>query len=218
MVIGKKTFRYEWILLAFLVVVSTSILGYGDKNVEIGKNTHAALNESFAQGPVVDADIQKAVENLETITALMEELRHNGVPDRDTVNSMLKAILRKNPHYLATWTCWEPNALDNLDYQHINNVGHDETGRFIPYWNRLNGQIDVAPLANYNAQGKGDYYRVPFKSGKITIFDPVEYTVKGTRLNKIVVAAPIHLDNQVAGVVGIDITVENLAEPPDKQI
>ena len=119
MVIGKKTFRYEWIFLAFLVVISTSILGYGDKNVEIGKNAHATLNESRVQGSIVDAELQKAVENLETITAMMEELRHNGVPDRDTVNSMLKAILRKNPHYLATWTCWEPNALDNLDDQHI---------------------------------------------------------------------------------------------------
>ncbi len=201
MAMGKKAFRFDWILLALLVVISTSMLGYAAKHAGIEKNTPP-------WGSVVDADVQNAVADLETIAVLMEELKYQVVPDRDTLNSMLKAVLRKNPNYLATWTCWEPNALDNQDYQFVNSNGHDETGRFIPYWNRLDGHIDLAPLSGYDERDKGDFYSVPLKSGKATIFNPVEYKTKDGSLYKIVVTAPIYYDNQVAGVVGIDIPVQ----------
>ncbi len=201
MAMRKKAFRFDWILLAFLVVISTSMLGYAAKHVGVEKNTSP-------WGSAVNVDVQNAVEDLETIAALMEELKYQGVPDRDTLNTMLKAVLRKNPNYLATWTCWEPNALDNRDYQFVNNNGHDETGRFIPYWNRLDGQIDLAPLSDYDEQGKGDFYSVPLESGKATIFNPVEYKTKDGSLDKIVVTAPIYYDDLVVGVVGIDIPVK----------
>jgi methyl-accepting chemotaxis protein len=84
---------------------------------------------------------------------------------------------------LATWTCWEPNALDNLDDQYVNDIGHDATGRFIPYWNRLDGPIDVVPLAGYTDQIQRDASNVAYKSGEATIFQPTEYQSSGMSLH-----------------------------------
>ena len=61
----------------------------------------------------------------------------------------LKQVLVDNPGFLAVWTCWEPNALDGKDADFIDAFGHDETGRYLPYWNRLHGDIDVEPLVDY---------------------------------------------------------------------
>ena len=196
MVTGLKKSRWVWILLAFLVLISASMVS-------------GSYNRAETYIPKVDSEIQKAVANLETIAALMEEMKNSGIPDRDTLNSILKAVLRKNPNYLATWTCWEPNALDNLDYQFINNIGHDETGRFIPYWNRLEGSIDVAPLAGYAKNGSANVNRVAFRSGETTVSEPIEYRPNNESLYKIVITAPIYFDDQVAGIVGIDIPVQN---------
>ena len=168
-----------------------------------------SYNRAETYVPQPGSEIQNAVMNLETIAALMEEMKNSGVPDRDTLNSILKAILRKNPDYLAAWSCWEPNALDNLDYQFINNIGHDETGRFIPYWNRLDGQIDVAPLAGYENNGVADVSGIAFKSGETTVSEPIEYQSNTENLYKIVITTPIYFDDQVAGIVGIDIPAQN---------
>lgn len=205
MTIGAKTFRSGWIFLACFVVLSISLLGYRSNQ----KASASAVEKSHAWKPAVEAKVKKAVENLETLTALIEELKNNGVPDRDTLNSMLKAILRNNPNYLATWSCWKPDALDNLDYQYENNIGHDQTGRFIPYWNRLDGQIDVVPLTNYDELGWDDTSNVAYKSGKTIISQPIEYQSKNKSLHKIVITAPIHFDDQVVGIVGIDIPMED---------
>ncbi|MCK7482873.1 MAG: hypothetical protein M0C28_41475 [Candidatus Moduliflexus flocculans] len=39
--------------------------------------------------------------------------------------------------------------------------GHDGTGRFIPYWSRFGGPVELSPLVDYDKEGAGDYYILP---------------------------------------------------------
>ena len=68
---------------------------------------------------------------------------------RDTFNMHLKTILAANTEMLAIWTCWETNVLDGLDAEYANTEGADITGRYIPYFFRIEDAvyiIAVTPL------------------------------------------------------------------------
>ena len=57
---------------------------------------------------------------------------------------------------------FEPDAFDGNDKNFINAEGHDQTGRFIPYWTRgSDGAGVVEALASYEVPGDGDYYQIP---------------------------------------------------------
>ena len=125
--------------------------------------------------------------------------------------------LEEYPSFVAVWTCWEPEALDGKDKEYANAIGHDETGRYVPYWNRLEGMPAVQPLQEYDVEGRGDYYQVPFRTGKEVIFDPTTFEMNGELQYKTVLAVPVKSGGKIVGVVGIDIPL-NSFEPIIKRV
>jgi methyl-accepting chemotaxis protein len=157
----------------------------------------------------VQNEIQVAMDSARTIAQAVEGMKGRGVPPRDMVDGILKNVLEQYPNYMAIWTCWEPNALDGRDFDFINAIGHDATGRYIPYWSRLEGDIDVQPLVDYTVTGAGDYYLEPLRSGQETVFEPVLAEVGDEKIYKTVLAVPVHFEGEVVGVVGIDIALKS---------
>ncbi len=87
------------------------------------------------------------------IVTTLQALHGAGTLDRAAYNAVLKGYLERNPQLLATWSGWEPNALDGRDAEFIGQPGNDTTGRFVPYWNRGSGSIALEPLADYDKHG-----------------------------------------------------------------
>ncbi len=156
----------------------------------------------------VQSELQVAMDCARTLAQSLEGMKNRGVPPRDMMDGILKNILERYPQFLAVWTCWEPNAMDGKDFQFVNAIGHDATGRYIPYWNRLSGEIDVEPLKDYDAPGTGDYYILPLQSNKETIFDPIQFEMGGQKQYKTIMAVPINYEGRTVGVVGIDIPLK----------
>ena len=74
------------------------------------------------------------------LASVFAGIRQSGEPfSRESANELLKTILEKTPEIMGVWTVWEPNSFDGKDSEFINKEGHDSTGRFIPYWNRVGG-------------------------------------------------------------------------------
>jgi methyl-accepting chemotaxis protein len=155
----------------------------------------------------VQNEMQVAMNAARTLAQSLEGMKNRGVPPRDMADGMMKNILEQYPNFMAVWTCWEPNALDDKDFQFTNAVGHDATGRYVPYWNRLNGEIDVQPLEDYTVQGKGDYYLEPLRTGQETVFEPILVEVGDEKLYKTILAVPVRFEEKTVGVVGIDIAL-----------
>lgn len=44
---------------------------------------------------------------------------------RDQINTMLLSVLKDNPDFNGTYSCWEPDALDGQDQAFRNNEGGD---------------------------------------------------------------------------------------------
>lgn len=121
---------------------------------------------------------------------------------RAEASAMLEKVLVENDVLFTTYTMWEPNQFDGLDAQFINQQGHDETGRFIPYWNRRSGGTILVTGAGYNDQ---DYYLVPKNTKKPFVSNPY-WNVQGNKVILVSTIFPIVSNNTFYGIVGADIS------------
>jgi len=93
----------------------------------------------------------------------------------------------------------------------LNTAGTDYTGRFIPYWQRVGDTIQLTPVVDYDKPGLGDFYLLARDSGKNTLLEPFEYEIDGKLVLMTTISIPIKASNgTVVGVVGIDISMDNL--------
>lgn len=206
----KPTLVSLIILLSYIIVIITVSV----KSVEMAKGSAFELTDETANryGTYVKAEIEVAMDSARTLTRTFESMKISGITDREVMNNILKHVLKDNPHFIAIWACWEPNALDGKDNEFINMSGHDSTGRFIPYWNRFNNKLDLEPLYDYETPGSGDYYLIPKNTKSETIIEPYWYPIAGNEVLLTSLVVPIICEEKFLGVVGIDITLNTFQE------
>ncbi|MCL7412941.1 MAG: histidine kinase, partial [ANME-2 cluster archaeon] len=124
---------------------------------------------------------------------------------REVVNNVLKELLIAQPHLLGTYVAYEPNAFDGKDELYINTTGHDSTGRFIPYWNKIDGPIELDPLAFYETL---DYYQGPKERKSSILTEP--YFYDGVFMVSYVF--PVMQDGEFIGIAGVDVSLNYLDE------
>ncbi|WP_406660962.1 ATP-binding protein [Methanolobus sp. ZRKC3] len=130
-------------------------------------------------------------------------MTNDATGDRDQANQVLREIFIQNPELIGAYVAFEPDAFDGKDKQYINAVGHDPTGRFIPYWGKLNGTIGLDPLQDYEEL---DYYALPKLLKTDVITEPYWYN------DEIIISysTPIFSDGEFIGVGGIDVSLNYL--------
>lgn len=156
---------------------------------------------------VVKSEIEIALDAARTLANAFEGIKASGeaLPSRPIFDAMLKQVLEKNTHFMGVWSVWEPNALDGRDVMFVNEWGYDDTGRYVPYWNRATGFPEVEPMANYRENDKNEFYVTPKMTGKEMVFDPQVYSISGSNVLMTRVVTPIFFQEQVIGVVGVDV-------------
>ena len=159
----------------------------------------------------VQISIEGAMDAARILAHMFEAVKINSdTPNRKLFNDILRRVLEQNPDFLGVWSCWEPNALDGMDMKYSGTQGHDATGRFIPYWYRAGGAIAIEPLVSYTVPGDGDYYLVPFETGREAIMEPYLYEIDGKKMLITSVCVPISVNGQTIGVAGVDISLNFL--------
>ncbi|WP_406655952.1 histidine kinase dimerization/phosphoacceptor domain -containing protein [Methanolobus sp. ZRKC2] len=124
---------------------------------------------------------------------------------REEASNMLHNLLVEHPHLLGTYVAYEPDAFDGNDHLYVNSIGHDSTGRFIPYWNKIDGPIEIDPLLNYETL---DYYQLPKSTKNEVITEPYYY--EGVFLVSYV--SPIMKNGEFVGIGGVDVSLNYLDE------
>jgi methyl-accepting chemotaxis protein len=166
----------------------------------------------------IKAKFEVAFETARTLAQMLSGVKDKNISlelTRDEVSSILKSVLVQHPQFLAIYTCWEPDAFDGLDQGYQNEEGHDETGRFIPYWSRKDGKIALEPLKDYEKEGPGNYYLLPRKTKAGCFLDPYYYEVQGKNMLITSLVVPIVVDETFFGIVGIDLDIHVLQEIAD---
>jgi methyl-accepting chemotaxis protein len=196
------------ILLALTVLISLEVRqSYGSAREQAFKGGEET---TFHYANQVDHTLNNALLTAKTMAQTLEGMKLAWVDDRSLYNSLISQVLRGNTNFLAVWSVWEPDALDGKDANFVNKSGHDATGRFIPCWTHAQNDVELNKMTGYNQPGSGDFYLVARNSGQETMLEPRHVKYAGTEATVITVAAPIFYNGSVAGVVGIDIPLENV--------
>ncbi len=182
-------------VIAYQAHQSSKVEGYSLEG-EIGLRYAAEIEES----------VNRATNTSTRLALMMSNLRLRGVT-RDTLDSLMRSVLERQAFYISVWTCWEPNKLDGKDAQFVDAVGHDETGRFVPDWNKRSGKIDVEPLKNYTTS---DYYLLSRNSGKHVVLEPYVVEYNGEKVLATQSTAPIYYKGEIVGVVGLEFSLQPL--------
>jgi len=214
---GKLSLRARMLLIVTGVVVlgfaaTIAVLTYraGVFQRDLAYRYTEQLAEHEAASLSQQMDV--AMDNARALAHALAGMKAAGNASREAADAMMQGIMAGNPDFLGIWTGWEPGAFDGKDAEYAGKPGHDASGRYIPYWNRGSGKIQVQPLGKYDTEGVGDYYLIPKRTGQEMVMEPQVYKVGGkdTLLTSLVV--PVKVDGKFAGVVGVDIATDKFQQ------
>ncbi len=205
-----------------LTIGSVVVLGIG---ATIGIITHRITESTSQQGLAeahalaqseaksVQAYFSRALFSARSLASAYIGIKSSeAAVDRDAASYILKASLDRSPEFFGAWSCWEPEAFDGRDEDYVGKIGHDRTGRFIPYWFRKDGQIVLEPLKDYE-EGAPDsaFYQLAKQSNREVIMEPYVYEAGGKKILMTSIVVPILVDGKFVGVVGIDLDLGTVA-------
>ncbi|AKJ97354.1 chemotaxis protein [Pseudomonas chlororaphis] len=177
-------------------------------------------NLAGSRANAIQAKLQNALDAARTMANTFAASKASQSPlvlGRDQVNTILLSVLKDNPEFNGTYSCWEPDALDGQDlaFRNERDGNNPLTGRFTPYWTRsADGHVAVQPLVEYdsadrhpNGVPKGGWYSGPRDTLKESVLDPIPYVVQGKNVWLTTLSVPIVSDGKFRGVVGADFDI-----------
>ncbi|SED79624.1 methyl-accepting chemotaxis sensory transducer with Cache sensor [Pseudomonas kilonensis] len=177
-------------------------------------------NLAESRANAIQAKLQNALDAARTMAnafAASKASQSSLILGREQINSVLLSVLKDNPDFNGTYSCWEPNALDGQDpaFRNAEDGNNPLTGRFTPYWTRsADGHVAVQPLVEYdspdrhpNGVPKGGWYSGPRDTLKESVLDPIPYVVQGKNVWLTTLSVPIVSNGKFYGVVGADFDI-----------
>ncbi len=251
---GLKSIQMKIALLAgaCLLLTAGSLVTYGliasESTQKFTINNVSSQQEKMAldglmtlageQAGKIQSDFELALDAARTMAHVFEVAKTKNKYDmpllqlnRTGLNAILLSVLKGNPKFNGTYSCWEPNALDDLDDNYKNDLdgNNQETGRFTPYWTRdASGNIAVQPLVEYDTMDKhpngvlkGGWYIGPRDNKVESVLGPLPYIVQGKQVWLATMSVPIIVNDRFYGVAGTDYNlsfVQQLSEDVDKDL
>jgi methyl-accepting chemotaxis protein len=109
-----------------------------------------ATNIALQNSEKISKWFERYIGATRTLAQVMEGYKAIPVDQRrDHFNMMIQQVLVANPEIRSLYANWGPNALDGMDAEYANTPGTDESGRFIPTWDNLTGNLRVNPITGF---------------------------------------------------------------------
>ena len=129
----------------------------------------------------------------------------NIVPNRAIMDEVIFEILENTQEVQSVWCVMGVNAFDGKDEEYKSSETSGETGRYTPWFHKdENGNIIRAYCRTFE---EDEYFRIPFTTGQEFIDGP--NNDDGTLITGF--CTPIRVNNQVIGVIGIDVKLDTLS-------
>jgi methyl-accepting chemotaxis protein/methyl-accepting chemotaxis protein-1 (serine sensor receptor) len=164
------------------------------------------------QSSNIEAQLSRAFNIARNLESGLVAMKEGGAPSREDANRLQENLLKDNPVVLGVWTGWDENAFDGRDAEFAGAPGHDQTGRYVPYWVRSDGEIINEVLLDYTVPGAGDYYILAHDSGVAQVVEPYLYPVDGTEQLITSLVVPVEIGGKSVGVAGVDISLAGANE------
>jgi methyl-accepting chemotaxis protein len=203
-------------VIAVALAVLTAVIATltSDQAQADGERYAASLAKSEATG--VGAGISRQMGTALSLSRLLATTVTAQRGDRALADVIERDLLAADPSLLGVWSGFEPNAFDGRDAAYAGTPRTDATGRYVSYWVRDGNSITVTPLVDYQTPGAGDYYLLARDKGAPVTLDPYSYEVGGKAVMMTSLTAPVRVGDRVAGVAGVDVTLESVQAQIDK--
>ena len=127
---------------------------------------------------------------------------------------LIRKFLETNKTVLSYWLGFDRNTFDGKDDQYKNTEYFGAMGHMDVGWHRGTGKIMLIKEENPVELLAQDFYRLPREQRKTIITEPYKYSYNNRTDDAILmtsIVSPIFNEqNQVIGVTGIDVPLENL--------
>ncbi len=223
-----STIQTKFTLWAGICLLTTMTIVCGYSAIKIRSTAAKTAQEqvrSVAQEQSfrVQGDIDEKVSLLRSLAQTFTSVKDEAVEldlDRESASGILKIFVKENPQIVGLFTCWEPDAFDQMDAAYEGVEGHDETGRFLPLVRRgEEGTLLVEALTGYDQSVSGseavaasNFYQKARETRQEVITPPYWTGTGADRLLVARVVIPIAVNDQFYGVVGADIRLDSLQE------
>ena len=133
---------------------------------------------------------------------------HQRQPERAVASAVNQAVLEANPQLIGLGSYWEPNAFDGRDSEFVGVAPeNDQSGRYIPYWNRAGGSVAVEPVTEYET---ADWYNIPKQTRQPWASEPYAFPISGRPIMMVSLMVPILSEGRFLGAVGADYPLQAL--------
>jgi methyl-accepting chemotaxis protein len=191
-------------VITAVVVATISIITLSQSS-KLQASTATANLRSIAGMTAVD--IQREFERyLFAARTIAQTMGSYGMIDeserRVQYDNILYGLISANPHFIAIYTMWLPETIDELDAEYV--TSENITGQYISMYTRASGSIQYGFYQNYR-QVLGNL------GDKDIIGDPFPMMVGEKETHVISITTPIFgNDNTPVGVTGIDVDISVL--------
>lgn len=200
------------ILLALSVIIGFSANSARDSAIESSRAGLISLSENYASN--LKTTLDRGLDAARTLSQSFSIVHTQDVKlTRTQTDAIIKQVVKDNKAFLGMFTIWEPNAFDGKDKNFKNSPGHDNTGRYIPYWVRSGESIIVEPNVDIETS---DYYKIPKTTKEEVVINPYMYPVDGVETLLTSLVTPIIINGTFYGITAVDIKMDFLQEYVDK--
>ncbi|MHC1704417.1 MAG: methyl-accepting chemotaxis protein [Tenuifilaceae bacterium] len=203
-------------ILGFVILIyaiTIFVITFSNRRNAVKTATEISVSKSLETSNQVKQYLERPIESARNLANSFNSLRKAGNTNRDYYNQLLKETLEKNNVFLAVWSMWELNALDDNDANYESIAPYDELGRFSSTYYKDAGITKTE--GGTNEQFNEDYYTIPSKSQKDAIMEPYYYSYTGEQGPKFFetsVVVPIVENGKTLGVIGVDIDLKELSK------
>jgi len=180
-------------LTLFVSQRSVSIVTHFAKEAATGDAVDVSLR--------IEADLSRPTMVVNGLGDAIELTKQLKADKREMLVELLRRNFEECPGTLGMWACFEPDTFGGADKDAVSTPGSDETGRFSPYWSKVNGKLNLETCPEY---WKKDYYKQPLASRKAMLIEPYEDDAGGQKILMTSYALPIFDGDHVIGVIGVD--------------
>lgn len=160
-----------------------------------------------------------------SLAATFSGMKKMGVPERAVMDNIMEQIFRRQSHLFDLWVTFEPNALDQRNADFLENSRYDAVGNYATWLQRpnLKHPNNISYFA-YDHVGKNlsdtareeavkGYYTAPYyvaakAKQQDIIAEP--YVDPDTKVLMMSYVAPVLVDSQFLGIVGVDVPMQAL--------
>jgi methyl-accepting chemotaxis protein len=215
--IKGKIVLWSGLCLAASILVIIAYTTYTTRQEALKDALRQAEDQATVEALKIKSRFEVGLDAARTLAQSYQGMREtNQTPSRDEMSGMLRTVAAGNEALLGAWTVWEPDALDGADAAHKHyDKGHDSTGRFVPYWNKVGG-LHLEPCGDsYLDPERAGWYLKPLRSTTDTVSKPVMYNIGGKRRMVVTLGSSIRVNGRPVGAVGVDLPVDFLQQIAD---